>query len=69
MYQRYRWPDDRIRQTNEDRRTAGLAALAVVLLLLIGGLFLVQHLLSAARLENCLMSGRRNCDIVVAQRR
>jgi hypothetical protein len=32
-------------------------------------LFLVQHLLSAARLENCLMSGRRNCDILVAARR
>ena len=69
MYQRHRWPDDRMRQTTEDRRTAGLAGLVVVLLLLIGGLFLVQQLRTAAQVEDCLMSGRRNCDIMITARR
>jgi hypothetical protein len=50
---------------DQDRQTAGLAAIAVVLLLLICGLFLVQTLRQKAALEDCLMSGRRNCDTMI----
>ncbi len=52
-----------------DRQTASLAAVAVVLLLLIGGLFLVHQLRSASMVEECLMAGRRDCDRLVTQQR
>lgn len=62
---------DRSWQSAEDdaqdanRQTASLAAFAVVLLLIVAGLFLVQTLRSKSRIEDCLMAGRRNCDAVV----
>ena len=57
---------DRARDQQEaDRRTAGLAALAVVLLLLIGGLMLAKTLRSKSMLEDCLMAGRRDCDRLI----
>lgn len=48
-----------------NRVTASLAGLAFALLLVVAGLFLVQHLKSKAALEDCLMSGRLNCDSMV----
>ena len=48
-----------------NRTTASLAALAFALLLVVVGLFLVQHLASKARLEDCLLSGRINCDAML----
>ena len=50
----------------ENRLTASLAGLTVALLLVVAGLFLIQHLRDKARIEDCLMSGRFNCDAVVA---
>ncbi len=50
----------------EDRLTASLAGLAVALMLVVTGLFLIQHLRDKARIEDCLMSGRFNCDAVLA---
>jgi hypothetical protein len=49
------------------RQTAGLVSLAIILLLLIVGLFLVRQLRASAVIEDCLMSGRRNCDILVTE--
>ena len=61
-----RFMSDRARDRQEaDRRTSGLAALAVVLLLLIGGLMLAKALRSKSMLEDCLMAGRRDCDRLV----
>ena len=45
-----------------DRRTAGLAAIVVVLLLLIGGLVLAKTLHRTSHVEDCLLAGRRDCD-------
>lgn len=42
--------------------TSSLAGLALALLLVVVGLFLVQHLRDKARVEDCLLSGRLNCD-------
>ena len=53
----------------ENRLTASLAGLTVALLLVVAGLFLIQHLRDKARIEDCLMSGRFNCDAVVASLR
>lgn len=49
----------------ENRLTASLAGLAVALLLVVAGLFLIQHLRDKAQVEDCLMSGRFNCDSVL----
>ena len=55
-------------QTQANRVTGSLAGLAFALLLVVVGLVLVQHLASKARLEDCLLSGRLNCDAMVAGR-
>jgi hypothetical protein len=38
-----------------------LAALVVVVLLIVGGFWLVQHLRATSALQDCVMSGRTNC--------
>jgi len=50
----------------ENRLTASLAGLVVALMLVVAGLFLIQQLRDKARIEDCLMAGRFNCDAVVA---
>ncbi len=51
---------DNDRET-DDRRTAALMGLAVVLSLAIAGVVLVRDLGREAKLEDCLMAGRTNC--------
>jgi hypothetical protein len=53
-------PDDE-RQEEADRQTRSLAGLAVCLVLVLVGLFLVQRLTAAAKLQDCVMAGRSNC--------
>jgi hypothetical protein len=65
MYSHHQWLDDDANDKTARRQTEGLVGIAIVLLLLIGGLFLVQQLRSAAMLQDCLLSGRRNCDTLV----
>nr|WP_294524723.1 hypothetical protein [uncultured Rhodopila sp.] len=48
------------------RQTAGLVGIAVTLLLLVIGLFLVQQLRASAAVEDCLLAGGRTCDSLVA---
>ena len=48
-----------------DRQTASLAGVAVTLLLLAVGLFLVHELHAKAVIEDCLMAGRIHCDWLV----
>ena len=55
-------------KADADRVTTSLAGLALALLLVVVGLFLVQHLRDKARVEDCLLSGRINCDQLVSQR-
>lgn len=50
----------------ENRLTASLAGLVVALMVVVAGLFLVQHLRDKARIEDCLLAGRSNCDAVMA---
>lgn len=49
-----------------DRRTASLGGMAIALLLVVVGLFLVRELHAKSAIEDCLLSGRRDCDVVVA---
>ncbi len=60
---------DEAEQQEANRVTTSLAGLALALLLVVVGLFLVQHLRDKARLEDCLMSGRMNCDQLLATSR
>jgi hypothetical protein len=59
------WLTDEQDQAEADRRTAGLAGFAFVLLLLVAGLFLVHTLYRKSRIEDCLMAGRLDCDRLV----
>lgn len=53
-------------ETAADRQTASLAALAVTLGLVVGGLYLVQTLRSAAAVQDCLMTGQRFCSVIAS---
>jgi uncharacterized membrane protein len=48
-----------------NRQTASLGGVAITLLLLVLGLFLVRELHAKGVVEDCLMSGRINCDSLV----
>ena len=52
-------------QAQANRVTGSLAGLAFALFLVVVSLILVQHLASKARLEDCLLSGRLNCDALL----
>lgn len=47
--------------TEKNRQTMSLAGLAVALAIVVAMLFLFYHLRDKARLEDCLLEGRRNC--------
>jgi hypothetical protein len=55
-------PHDDEPESDADRRRANLIILAVVALLILGGLWVVNALIDARKAEECLESGRRNCD-------
>jgi hypothetical protein len=57
--------DESARDKVAARQTAGLVGIVITLLLLVIGLFLVQQLRASAAVEDCLMAGRRNCDLLV----
>jgi uncharacterized membrane protein len=65
MYQQRRWQRQVEEQEAANRQTASLAGVAITLLLLVIGLFLVRALHTQSALEDCLMAGRSNCDQVV----
>ena len=65
MYQQRRWQRQAEEQETANRQTASLAGAAITLLLLVIGLFLVRELHAKAAIEDCLMSGRSNCDQIV----
>ncbi len=54
-------------QEAADRRTVSLAGLAVTLLVLVICFWVTRQLQSKSAIEDCLMAGRLNCDILVAR--
>jgi hypothetical protein len=48
-----------------NRQTASLAGVAITLLLLVAGLYLVHQLQTKVAVEDCLMAGRMQCDRLV----
>ena len=65
MQQQRPWLLDHEDDEAANRQTASLGGVAITLLLLVVGLFLVRELHSKAQIEDCLMSGRTNCDWLV----
>ena len=49
-----------------DRQTASLAGLAVTVLVIVVCVFLLQQLHLKSAVEDCLMAGRNNCDLLLA---
>jgi hypothetical protein len=52
-----------------DRQTASLAGLALVLFLVVAGLYVVHQLAIKAAVEDCLLAQRANCDAVLSASR
>ncbi len=65
MFRHHHWLDEKAEYEIAKRQTSGLIGLVIVLLLLIGGLYLVQQLRMTSMIEDCLMAGHRNCDALV----
>jgi hypothetical protein len=51
-------------QNQGGSRVAAIAGLAIAAILLVAGLWLAHELTSASKLQDCVMSGRTNCDVI-----
>jgi hypothetical protein len=55
-------------QPERDRnRRPAIAGLAIAVVLLVVGLWLAHELTAASKMQDCLMSGRTNCNVIPAQ--
>jgi hypothetical protein len=50
-------------EQGENRRPA-IAGLAIAVVLLVVGLWLAHELTAASKMQDCLMSGRTNCNVI-----
>jgi hypothetical protein len=55
-------------EADANRQTVALAGLAALLALVVVSLFLVKTLHRQSALEDCVISGRTNCDVMIAIR-
>jgi len=53
-------------EPRENRRPA-IAGLVIAVVLLVVGLWLARELTAASKLQDCLMSGRTNCNVIQPQ--
>ena len=47
----------------EENRKPAMAGLAIAVVLLVVGLWLARELTAASKMQDCLMSGRTNCNV------
>jgi hypothetical protein len=47
-----------------DNRRGAIAGLLIAVILLAVGIWLTRELTSASKLQDCVMSGRTNCDVI-----
>ncbi len=50
-----------------DNQRGAIAGLAIAVVLLAFGLWLARELTASSKMQDCLMSGRTNCDVIPAQ--
>jgi hypothetical protein len=55
--------NDREPEQDGSQRRA-LAGLAIAVVLLVAGLWLAHQLTAASKMQDCLMSGRTNCNVI-----
>jgi hypothetical protein len=48
-------------------RRGAIAGLAIAVVLLVVGLWLAHELTVTSKMQDCLMSGRTNCNVIPAQ--
>ena len=48
-------------------RLGAIAGLAIAVVLLVVGLWLARELSATSKMQDCLMSGRTNCNVIPAQ--
>jgi len=48
-------------------RTPAMAGFAIAVVLLVVGLWLARELTAASKMQDCLMSGRTNCNVIQPQ--
>ena len=49
---------------SEGNRMPAMAGLAIAAVLLVVGLWLARELTAASKMQDCLMSGRTNCNVI-----
>lgn len=47
-----------------NNRRGAIAGLIIAAVLLAGGLWLARELTAASKMQDCLMSGRTNCNVI-----
>jgi hypothetical protein len=52
---------------SEGSRMPAMAGLAIAVVLLVVGLWLARELTAASKMQDCLMSGRTNCNVIQPQ--
>jgi hypothetical protein len=55
------------RPAPEGNRMPAMAGLAIAVVLLVVGLWLARELTAASKMQDCLMSGRTNCNVIQPQ--
>ncbi len=66
MQQQPTWiEEEQEAEETANRQTSSLAGVAITLVLLVIGVFLVRELHAKAAIEDCLLAGRSNCDWLV----
>jgi hypothetical protein len=48
-------------------RRGAIAGLAIAVVLLVVGLWLARELSASSKMQDCLMSGRTNCNVIPVQ--
>ena len=51
-------------QNQDGSPIAAITGLAIAAILLVAGLWLAHELTAASKLQDCVMSGRTNCDVI-----
>jgi hypothetical protein len=60
-------PDKIDRSDSGGSRRPAIAGLVIAVVLLVVGLWLARELTAASKMQDCLMSGRTNCNVIPAQ--
>jgi hypothetical protein len=61
-------PDPEEPETEADRNRANLMILGAAVILVVGGVWLVNALIDANKAEECMESGQRNCNPITIDR-